>query len=101
MNVRIVQAMLWFVCAVDAERVTGLTVLEQLSNAGQPGLIYFLAAVEVFTYASIMSGESTEALSSVLSQPRQRYEMGALPCWVSSASLSPGFLPTVLFSATK
>jgi len=59
-------AMLGFVWAVVAERMTGLTVLEQLSNAGQPGLLYFLAAVQVFTYASlvpIMSGESTDARS--------------------------------------
>jgi hypothetical protein len=51
--------MLGFVWAMIAERVTGLTVLEQLSNPGQPGLIYFLAAVQIFTYASlvpIMSG---------------------------------------------
>ena len=62
----VLQAMLGFVWAVVAERMTGLTVLEQLTNVGQPGLIYFLAAVQVFTYASlvpIMSGESTDARS--------------------------------------
>lgn len=58
--------MLGFVWAMMAERVTGLTVLEQLSNPGQPGLVYFLTAVQVVTYASlvpIMSGESTDARS--------------------------------------
>jgi len=54
------------VWAVVAERMTGLTVLQQVTNAGQPGLLYFLGAVQLFTYASlvpIMSGESTDARS--------------------------------------
>ena len=58
--------MLGFVWAVVVERMTGQTVLQQVTNAGQPGLFYFLAAVQVFTYASlvpIMSGESTDARS--------------------------------------
>ena len=49
-----------------AERLTGQTVFEQVTNAGQPGLFYFLGAVQLFTYASlvpIMSGESTDARS--------------------------------------
>lgn len=57
-------AMLGFVWAVVVERMTGLTVLQQLTDAGQPGLLYFLGAVQLLTYASlvpIMSGESTDA----------------------------------------
>lgn len=57
-------AMLGFVWALVAERATGLTVLQQLTGAGQPGLVYFLGAVQLLTYASlvpIMSGESTDA----------------------------------------
>jgi hypothetical protein len=60
------QAMLGFVWAVVAERLTGQTVFEQVTGAGQPGLLYFLGAVQLFTYASlvpIMSGESTDARS--------------------------------------
>jgi hypothetical protein len=59
-------AMLGFVWAVVAERLTGQTVFQQVTNAGQPGLFYFLAVVQLFTYASmvpIMSGESTDARS--------------------------------------
>ncbi|KAG0631863.1 hypothetical protein M758_1G285000 [Ceratodon purpureus] len=59
-------AMLGFVWAVVVERMTGQTVFEQVTNAGQPGLFYFLGAVQLFTYASlvpIMSGESTDARS--------------------------------------
>jgi len=59
-------AMLGFAWAVVVERMTGQTVFEQVTNAGQPGLFYFLAAVQLFTYASlvpIMSGESSDARS--------------------------------------
>lgn len=57
-------AMLGFVWALVAEKATGLTVLQQVTDAGQPGLLYFLGAVQLLTYASlvpIMSGESTDA----------------------------------------
>jgi hypothetical protein len=59
-------AMLGFAWAVVVELMTGQTVFEQVTNAGQPGLFYFLAAVQLFTYASlvpIMSGESSDARS--------------------------------------
>ncbi|KAG0580680.1 hypothetical protein M758_4G194200 [Ceratodon purpureus] len=59
-------AMLGFVWAVVVEKMSGQTVFEQVTNAGQPGLLYFLGAVQLFTYASlvpIMSGESTDARS--------------------------------------
>lgn len=60
------QAMLGFVWAVVVETMTGQTIVQQVTNAGKPGLFYFLAAVQVFTYASlvpIMSGESSDARS--------------------------------------
>jgi hypothetical protein len=59
-------AMLGFAWAVVAERMTGLSVLQQVSGAGQPGLFYFLGAVQLFTYASlvpIVNGESNDARS--------------------------------------
>lgn len=59
-------AMLGFVWAVIAEKATGLTVLEQLFSPGQTGLVFFIGAIQIFTYASlvpIMNGESTDARS--------------------------------------
>jgi hypothetical protein len=59
-------AMLGFAWAVLAEKLTGLTVLEQVFNPDTLGLVYFLGVVQLFTYASlvpIMSGESTDARS--------------------------------------
>ena len=59
-------AMLGFVWAVVAERMTGLTVLQQVAGADQPGLFYFLGAGQLFTYASlvpIVNGESSDARS--------------------------------------
>jgi hypothetical protein len=62
----LLQAMLGFAWAVLAEKLTGLTVLEQVFNPDTIGLVYFLGVVQLFTYASlvpIMSGESTDARS--------------------------------------
>ncbi|KAG0619064.1 hypothetical protein M758_4G113200 [Ceratodon purpureus] len=59
-------AMLGMVWAFFAEKATGLTVVEQLFNPSTSGLVYFVGAVQLFTYASIvpiMNGESTDARS--------------------------------------
>ncbi|BFI30468.1 hypothetical protein MPTK2_3g12510 [Marchantia polymorpha subsp. ruderalis] len=59
-------AMLGFVWALCAEKLTGLTVMEQISNPATSGLIFFVGAVQIFTYASLipmMNGESTDARS--------------------------------------
>ncbi|XP_024395410.1 low molecular mass early light-inducible protein HV60, chloroplastic-like [Physcomitrium patens] len=59
-------AMVGMVWAVVAEEMTGRTVMDQLTAPGQTGLLYFLVAVQLLTYASlvpIMSGESTDARS--------------------------------------
>jgi len=59
-------AMLGMVWAFVAEKATGLTVVEQLFNPTTSGLVYFVGAVQLFTYASlvpIMNGESTDARS--------------------------------------
>lgn len=59
-------AMLGIVWAFLAEKATGLTVIEQLSAPGQTGLPFFIGAVQLFTYASlipIFNGESTDARS--------------------------------------
>jgi hypothetical protein len=59
-------AMLGIVWAFFAEKATGLTVMQQLFNPSTSGLIYFVGAVQLFTYASIvpiMNGESTDARS--------------------------------------
>jgi hypothetical protein len=56
-------AMVGFVWAVIGEQMTGRAVMEQLVGPGQTGLLYFLVAAQVLTYASlvpIMSGESTD-----------------------------------------
>ncbi|KAG0592790.1 hypothetical protein KC19_1G281000 [Ceratodon purpureus] len=60
-------AMVGMVWAVVGEQMTGQTVVEQLVGPGQTGLLYFLVAAQVLTYASlvpIMSGESTDARRS-------------------------------------
>ena len=60
-------AMVGMVWAVVGEQITGKTVVEQLVGPGQTGLLYFLVAAQVLTYASlvpIMSGESTDARSN-------------------------------------
>lgn len=59
-------AMLGIVWAFFAEKATGLTVFEQLYTPGQTGLVWFVGAVQLFTYASlvpIVNGESTDARS--------------------------------------
>jgi hypothetical protein len=59
-------AMLGMVWAFVAEKATGLTVVEQLFNPATSGLVYFVGAVQLFTYATlvpIMNGESTDARS--------------------------------------
>jgi hypothetical protein len=59
-------AMFGLVWAFFAEKATGLTVFEQLYTPGQTGLVFFVGAVQLFTYASlvpIMNGESTDARS--------------------------------------
>ncbi|KAG6557072.1 hypothetical protein Mapa_000998 [Marchantia paleacea] len=59
-------AMIGFVWALCAEKLTGLTVMEQIFNPATSGLVYFVGAVQIFTYASmipIMNGESTDARS--------------------------------------
>jgi len=59
-------AMLGMVWAFAAEKLTGLSVAEQLFNPSTSGLVYFVGAVQLFTYASIvpiMNGESTDARS--------------------------------------
>jgi hypothetical protein len=60
------QTMLGFYWALFAERATGLTVREQVFSPGASGLTFFILAVLVFAYASlipIMNGESTDARS--------------------------------------
>ena len=59
-------AMLGLVWAFFSEKATGLTVFEQLYTPGQTGLVFFVGAVQLFTYASlvpILNGESTDARS--------------------------------------
>lgn len=58
------QAMVGFVWALVAEKMTGLTVMEQLFNPGTSGALWFGAVVQLFTLASIIpfvNGESTDA----------------------------------------
>lgn len=62
----LLQAMLGTVWAFVAEKATGLTVMEQLFNPTTSGLVFFVGAVQVFIYASlipIMNRESTDAHS--------------------------------------
>ncbi|MCO5606397.1 hypothetical protein L7F22_060585 [Adiantum nelumboides] len=58
------QAMVGFVWALAAEKLTGLSVMEQLFNPATSGLLWFAAVVQLFTLASIIAfanGESTDA----------------------------------------
>lgn len=58
--------MLGLVWAFFAEKATGLTVFEQLFLPGNTGLVFFVGAVQLFTYASlvpIVNRESTDARS--------------------------------------
>jgi hypothetical protein len=58
-------AMLGLVWTVAAEQMTGNTVMQQLTAPGQTGLLYFLAVVQILTYASLVpimsGGESSDA----------------------------------------
>ncbi|MCO5610938.1 hypothetical protein L7F22_065184 [Adiantum nelumboides] len=59
-------AMVGFVWAIAAEKLTGLSVMEQLFNPATSGLLWFAAVVQLFTLASIIpfaNGESTDARS--------------------------------------
>lgn len=60
-------AMLGFVWAVIGEKTAGLSVIDQVFSPGSTGLIWFLAAVQIITYASIVpifnAKESTDARS--------------------------------------
>jgi hypothetical protein len=59
-------AMLGLVWAFFSEKATGLTVFEQLYMPGQTGLVFFVGAVQLFTYASLVpiaNGESNDARS--------------------------------------
>lgn len=59
-------AMLGMVWAFWAEKATGLTVVQQLFSPSTSGLVFFVGAVQLFTYASlvpIVNGESTDARS--------------------------------------
>ncbi|KAG6553409.1 hypothetical protein Mapa_005144 [Marchantia paleacea] len=59
-------AMLGFVWALSAEKVTSLTVVEQIFNPGSSGLVFFVGAIQIFTYASMipfLHGESTDGRS--------------------------------------
>ncbi|MCO5610765.1 hypothetical protein L7F22_065006 [Adiantum nelumboides] len=59
-------AMVGFVWALVAEKMTGLTVMEQLFNPATSGILWFGAVVQLFTLASIIpfvNGESTDARS--------------------------------------
>lgn len=56
--------MVGFVWALVAEKLTGLTVIEQVLNPTSSGLIFFVAVVQLFTYASLVpiaNGESSDA----------------------------------------
>ncbi|KAL2622348.1 hypothetical protein R1flu_002553 [Riccia fluitans] len=60
------QAMLGFVWAFLAEKATGLMVSEQLFRPGATGLVFFVGAIQLLTYATlvpIVNGESTDARS--------------------------------------
>ncbi|XP_024384103.1 low molecular mass early light-inducible protein HV90, chloroplastic [Physcomitrium patens] len=60
-------AMLGFVWALVGENATGLSVIDQVFSPGSTGLIWFLASVQIFTYASLVpifnAKESTDARS--------------------------------------
>ncbi|CAK9878445.1 unnamed protein product [Sphagnum jensenii] len=58
--------MLGTVWAFVAEKATGLTVMEQLFNLTMSGLVFFVGAVQLLIYASlipIVNGESTDTHS--------------------------------------
>lgn len=58
--------MLGFVWALVAEKLTGLSLLQQVSSPGATGLVYFVGAVQLFTLATLIpiaNGESTDARS--------------------------------------
>ncbi|KAH7428048.1 hypothetical protein KP509_10G072900, partial [Ceratopteris richardii] len=57
-------AMVGFLWAFAAEKMTGLTVMEQLFNPSTFGILWFAAVVQLFTVVSIVpfiKGESTDA----------------------------------------
>jgi hypothetical protein len=60
-------AMLGFVWAVLGEKATGLSVIDQVFSPGSTGLIWFVAAVQIITYGSLVpifnAKESTDARS--------------------------------------
>lgn len=60
-------AMVGFVWAVIGEKVSGLSVIDQVLSPGSTGLIWFLASVQILTYASLVpifnAKESTDARS--------------------------------------
>nr|AKH49404.1 ELIP1 [Syntrichia caninervis] len=60
-------AMLGFVWAIIGEKTTGLSVADQLFSPGATGLIWFLASVQILSYASLVpifnARESTDARS--------------------------------------
>lgn len=60
-------AMLGFVWAIIGEKTTGLSVVDQVFSPGSTGLIWFLASVQILTYASLVpifnARESTDARS--------------------------------------
>ncbi|MCO5611545.1 hypothetical protein L7F22_065798 [Adiantum nelumboides] len=63
-NGRMHMAMVGFVWALAAEKLTRLSVMEQLFNPATSGLLSFAAVVQLFTLASIIpfaNGESTDA----------------------------------------
>jgi len=60
-------AMLGFVWAVIGEKISGLSVIDQVLSPGSTGLIWFLASVQIVTYGSLVpifnAKESTDARS--------------------------------------
>lgn len=60
-------AMLGFVWAVIGEKTSGLSVVDQVFSPSSTGLIWFLASVQILTYASLVpifnARESTDARS--------------------------------------
>lgn len=60
-------AMVGFVWALVGEKITGLSAIDQVFSPGSTGLIWFLASVQILTYASLVpifnTKESTDARS--------------------------------------
>ncbi|KAH7428049.1 hypothetical protein KP509_10G073000 [Ceratopteris richardii] len=57
-------AMVGFVWALVAEKMTGLSVMEQLFHPSTSGILWFAGVVQLFTAASVipfLNGESTDA----------------------------------------